>query len=33
VSTAAVVTMVVGMLTIWGGLALSIVLTRRRSRR
>lgn len=32
-STAAVVTMIVGMLAIWGGLAVSIALTRRRARR
>jgi hypothetical protein len=29
----AVVTMLVGMLAVWGGLAVSIVLARRRSRR
>lgn len=29
----AVVTMLVGMLAVWGGLAVSIALTRRRSRR
>jgi hypothetical protein len=33
VSTAAVVTMIVGMLAIWGGLAASIALTHRRARR
>jgi hypothetical protein len=31
-STSAIVTMVIGMLAIWGGLAASIVLTMRRSR-
>jgi len=33
VSTAAIVTMVVGMAAIWGGLAVSVVLTLTRSRR
>lgn len=32
-STEAVVTMLIGMLALWGGLAASIVLTLRRSRR
>jgi len=33
VSTAAIVTMVVGMAAIWGGLAVSVALTLSRSRR
>lgn len=32
-STAAIVTMVVGMVAIWGGLAVSVVLALSRSRR
>lgn len=32
-STSAVVTMVIGMIAIWGGLAASIALTMHRSRR
>jgi hypothetical protein len=32
-STAAITTMVVGMLAIWGGLTISVLLTMRRSRR